>query len=74
MIKVYFTFEPREDLRAGVIEEFPHVHFNFTYGLKEELLKEAKKCHKTEYGKYLKKVANEDFQAYRAVYESELFN
>ena len=41
MIKVYFTFEPREDLRASVIEEFPHVHFDFTYGLKEELLEEA---------------------------------
>jgi len=41
MIKVYFTFEPREDLRASVIEEFPHVHFDFTYGLKEELLAEA---------------------------------
>lgn len=41
MIKVYFTFEPREDLRANIIEEFPHVHFDFTYGLKEELLAEA---------------------------------
>ena len=41
MIKVYFTFEPREDLQASVIEAFPHVHFDFTYGLKEELLAEA---------------------------------
>ncbi len=41
MINVYFTFEPREDLRASVIEEFPQVHFDFTYGLKEELLAKA---------------------------------
>ena len=41
MVNVYFTFEPREDLRANVIEEFPNVHFDFTYGLKEELLAEA---------------------------------
>ena len=41
MVNVYFTFEPREDLRANVMEEFPHVHFDFTYGLKEELLAEA---------------------------------
>ena len=41
MVNVYFTFEPREDLRANLIEEFPNVHFNFTYGLKDELLVEA---------------------------------
>ncbi len=41
MTNVYFTFEPREDLRESVIESFPNVHFEFTYGLKEELLAEA---------------------------------
>ena len=41
MINVYFTFEPREDLRASIIEEFPQVHFDFTYGLKGELLAKA---------------------------------
>ena len=41
MTNVYFTFEPREDLRKGVIEDFPNVHFEFTYGLKEELLAET---------------------------------
>ena len=38
MTNVYFTFEPREDLRASVVEDFPNVHFKFSQGLKEEHL------------------------------------
>jgi len=65
------AIELRQGIQIACLEE---IAYRNEWISKEELLKEAKKCHKTEYGKYLKKVANEDFQAYRAVYESELFN
>ena len=39
--KVYFTFEPREDLRKDLIESFQEVDFNFTNGLDEEKLENA---------------------------------
>ena len=41
MVTVYFTFEPREDLRSDLIAEFPEVNFHFTLGVNEELLREA---------------------------------
>ena len=41
MSKVYFTFEPREDLRKDLIESFQEVDFNFTNGLDEEKLENA---------------------------------
>lgn len=41
MTNVYFTFEPREDLRKSVIEDFSNVHFEFSQGLKEEHLAKA---------------------------------
>ena len=41
---------------------------------KDDVLKEAKKYAKTEYGKYLRRIAAQDFEQYKAIYESELFN
>ena len=40
-MNIYFTFEPREDLRKPLLEEFPHVDFVFEQGITEERLKEA---------------------------------
>lgn len=41
MVNVYFTFTPREDLQADVVNEFPQVTFKFTQGLQVDLLNEA---------------------------------
>ena len=41
---------------------------------KEQLLGEAEKYKKTEYGKYLKRVAEQDFKQYKEIFESDLFN
>lgn len=40
-MKIYFTFEPREDLRKPLIEEFPQAEFIFEQGITEEVLREA---------------------------------
>ncbi len=40
-MKIYFTFEPREDLRKPLLEQFPHVEFVFEQGITEETLKDA---------------------------------
>jgi phosphoglycerate dehydrogenase-like enzyme len=41
MVTVYFTFEPREDLRNGLLADFPEVNFYFSLGINEDLLREA---------------------------------
>jgi phosphoglycerate dehydrogenase-like enzyme len=41
MTNVYFTFEPREDLRHDVEQAFPEVTFHFHIGINEAYLKEA---------------------------------
>ena len=65
------AIELRQGIQIACLEE---IAYRNEWISKKELLEQAEKCHKTEYGKYLKKIANEDFQAYKAVYESELFN
>lgn len=40
-MKIYFTFEPREDLRKPLIKEFPQAEFIFEQGITEEVLREA---------------------------------
>lgn len=40
-MKIYFTFEPREDLRKPLIKEFPQAEFIFEQGITEKLLREA---------------------------------
>lgn len=65
------AIELRQGIQIACLEE---IAYRNEWISKEELLKQAERCHKTEYGKYLKRVAEEDFQMYKAVYESELFN
>ncbi len=38
-MRIYFTFEPREELRKPLVEEFPHVEFIFEQGITEEVLR-----------------------------------
>lgn len=40
-MKIYFTFEPREDLRKPLIKEFPQAEFIFEQGITEKVLREA---------------------------------
>ena len=65
------AIELRQGIQIACLEE---VAYRNEWISKDELLNSYEKCHKTEYGKYLKKIAEEDFQVYKAVYESELFN
>lgn len=41
MVRVYFTFEPREDLKTPLVAEFPEVEFVFENRLSEETLAQA---------------------------------
>lgn len=65
------AIELRQGIQIACLEE---IAYRNEWISKDELLASYEKCHKTEYGKYLKRIANEDFQTYKAVYESELFN
>lgn len=65
------AIELRQGIQIACLEE---IAYRNEWISKDELLVSYEKCHKTEYGKYLKKIAAEDFQVYKAVYESELFN
>lgn len=65
------AIELRQGIQIACLEE---IAYRNEWISKDELLVSYEKCHKTEYGKYLKRIANEDFQTYKAVYESELFN
>jgi len=40
-VKIYFTFEPRPDLREPLLAEFPQVDFIFKSGLSNEVLQQA---------------------------------
>jgi phosphoglycerate dehydrogenase-like enzyme len=40
-MNIYFTFEPREDLKQDVLNEFPTINFSFTTGLQTEELAKA---------------------------------
>ncbi|MEK4172330.1 D-2-hydroxyacid dehydrogenase [Lysinibacillus sp. FSL L8-0312] len=40
-MKIYFTFEPRPDLREPLLAEFPQVDFIFKSGLSNEVLQQA---------------------------------
>ena len=63
--------QTRQGLYIACLEEIAYRNEWIT---KDQLLSEAKKYSKTEYGKYLKKIAEQDYTAYKAIYESELFN
>ena len=65
------AIELRQGVQVACLEEIAYRNEWIT---KDQLLAEAKKYSKTEYGKYLKKIADQDHTAYKAIYESELFN
>ena len=65
------AIELRQGVQVACLEEIAYRNEWIT---KDQLLSEAKKYSKTEYGKYLKKIAEQDYTAYKAIYESELFN
>ena len=65
------AIELRQGIQIACLEEIAYV--NKWIG-KEELLREAEKYKKTEYGKYLFRIADQDFEDYKAIYESDLFD
>ena len=65
------AIELRQGVQIACLEEIAYRNEWIT---KEELLNEAKRYSKTEYGKYLKRTAEQDYTTYKAIYESELFN
>ncbi len=65
------AIELRQGVQIACLEE---IAYKNEWISKEGLLKEAEKYKKTEYGKYLKKIANQDYKQYKEIYESDLFN
>ena len=65
------AIELRQGIQIACIEE---IAYRNEWISKDDVLKEAKKYAKTEYGKYLRRIAAQDFEQYKAIYESELFN
>lgn len=64
------AIELRQGVQIACLEE---IAYRNKWISKEDVLNESKKYSKTEYGKYLKKVAEQDFASYKEIYESELF-
>jgi len=64
------AIELRQGVQIACLEEFAYRNKWIT---KEQILEHAKKYKKTEYGKYLQQVANEEENAYEHVFDSELF-
>ena len=65
------AIELRQGVQIACLEE---IAYKNDWISKEQLLTEADKYKKTEYGKYLKRVAETDFKQYKEIYESDLFN
>ena len=65
------AIELRQGVQIACLEE---IAYKNEWISKEQLLVEAEKYKKTEYGKYLKRVAETDFKQYKEIYESDLFN
>ena len=65
------AIELRQGIQIACLEE---IAYRNEWISKEQLMSSYEKCHKTEYGKYLKRIAEEDFQDYKGIYESELFH
>ena len=64
------AIELRQGVQIACLEE---IAYKNDWISKEQLLTEADKYKKTEYGKYLKRVAEQDIQQYKDIYESNLF-
>ena len=65
------AIELRQGTQIACLEE---IAYRNEWISKEKLLIEAEKYKKTEYGKYLKKIAEQDYKQYKEIYESDLFN
>ena len=65
------AIELRQGVQIACLEE---IAYRNEWINKEQLLAEADKYKKTEYGKYLKRVAEQDLKQYKDVFESDLFN
>lgn len=64
------AIELRQGVQIACLEE---IAYRNEWISKDELLVEAEKYRKTEYGKYLKKIAEQNFEQYKKIYESDLF-
>ncbi len=65
------AIELRQGVQIACLEE---IAYRNKWISKEQVLVEAEKYKKTEYGKYLKRIAERDYEQYKAIYESELFD
>lgn len=65
------AIELRQGIQIACIEE---IAYRNEWINKDAVLNEAKNYAKTEYGKYLRRIAAQDFAQYKAIYESDLFN
>ena len=65
------AIELRQGVQIACLEE---IAYRNEWIDKDQLLEEAKKYKKTDYGKYLYKIVDQDFKKYKAIYESDLFN
>lgn len=65
------AIELRQGVQIACLEE---IAYRNEWISKDELLLEAEKYRKTEYGKYLKKISDQNFEQYKNIYQSDLFN
>lgn len=65
------AIELRQGTQIACLEE---IAYKNQWINKDQLLIEATKYKKTEYGKYLKKIADQDYEQFKKIYESDLFN
>ncbi len=64
------AIELRQGVQIACLEE---IAYRNNWITKEQVLVEAEKYKKTEYGKYLKRITEKDYDQYKAIYESNLF-
>ena len=65
------AIELRKGTQIACLEE---IAYRNEWINKDQLLTEAEKYKKTEYGKYLMRIADQDYKQYKEIYESDLFN
>ena len=64
------AIELRQGVQIACLEE---IAYRNEWISKEQVMEEANKYKKTEYGKYLKRIAEQDYKQYKEIYESDLF-
>ena len=65
------AIELRQGIQIACLEE---IAYRNEWIDREQVEKLSRKCAKTEYGKYLKRIIKEDNVNYKKIYESDLFN